>query len=147
MQSFWKHRDTLFNPKYKNFGMVAMPNILIYQMILPILAPLADFLLLISLVAASMGIIIASPSFILYYYVIFTLIDSLGAAVAFSFEKADYKKLLLIIPQRFIYRQLMYYVLFKSFRKALQGEMQGWGVLKRTGSVKTLAVNQSHKVD
>lgn len=28
MQCFWKHRDTVFNPRYKNFGMIAMPNIL-----------------------------------------------------------------------------------------------------------------------
>jgi cellulose synthase/poly-beta-1,6-N-acetylglucosamine synthase-like glycosyltransferase len=35
MQCFWKHRDTVFNSKYKNFGMVAMPNILIYQIKTP----------------------------------------------------------------------------------------------------------------
>jgi hypothetical protein len=34
-----------------------------------------------------------------------------------------------------MWRQLMYYVLFKSMRKALKGELSGWGVLKRTGNV------------
>lgn len=140
MQSFWKHRDTLFNPKYKNFGMIAMPNILVYQLLLPVLAPLADLLLVISLIAASMNIIPASPADIVLYYFIFTLVDCLGAAVAFSFEKARFGKLLWIIPQRLVYRQLMYYILFKSFGKALKGELQGWGALKRTGSVKTLTV-------
>ena len=135
MQSFWKHRDTLFNPKYKNFGMVAMPNILIYQLILPVLAPLADFFLLFSLIAGSFGIIVISPHDIILFYFVFTLVDSLGAAVAFSFENVNYSKLLWIIPQRLIYRQLMYYILFKSFNKALKGELQGWGVLKRTGNV------------
>ncbi|GAC1380526.1 MAG: glycosyltransferase [Ginsengibacter sp.] len=135
MQSFWKHRDTLFNPKYKNFGMVAMPNILIYQLILPVLAPLADFFLVFSLIAGSMGIIVVSPHDIIVFYLIFTFVDSLGAAVAFSFEKVNFAKLLWIIPQRLIYRQLMYYILFKSFNKALKGELQGWGVLKRTGNV------------
>lgn len=139
MQSFWKHRDTLFNPKYKNFGMVAMPNILIYQLILPVLAPLADFFLVFSLLAGSLGIIVVSPHDILVFYLIFTLVDSLGAAVAFSFEKVNYSKLLWIIPQRLIYRQLMYYILFKSFNKALKGELQGWGVLKRTGNVNNVA--------
>ena len=139
MQSFWKHRDTLFNPKYKNFGMVAMPNILIYQLILPILAPLADFFLIFSLIAGSMGIIVVSPHDIILFYFVFTLVDSLGAAVAFSFEKVNYSKLLWIIPQRLVYRQLMYYILFKSFNKALKGELQGWGVLKRTGNVNKVA--------
>jgi peptidoglycan-N-acetylglucosamine deacetylase len=147
MQSFWKHRDTLFNPKYKNFGMVAMPNILVYQLLLPILSPLADLVLLISLVAASMDIILASPSDVAFYYLIFTVVDSIGAAVAFSFEKTSYVKLLWLIPQRLIYRQLMYYILFKSFGKALKGERQGWGVLKRTGSVKTITAQPSNKVN
>jgi hypothetical protein len=31
---------------------------------------------------------------------------------------------------------LMYYILIKSFNKAIKGEMQGWGVLKRTGNVR-----------
>ncbi len=26
MQCFWKHRYALFNPRYKNFGMIALPN-------------------------------------------------------------------------------------------------------------------------
>ena len=140
MQCFWKHRDTVFNPRYKNFGMVAMPNILIYQMILPFLAPLADLILVISLIAASLNIVVASIPHILFYYIIFTLVDVAGAALAFAFEKEDYKKLFWMIPQRLIYRQMMYYILFKSFNKAIKGEIQGWGVLKRTGTVKKVAV-------
>lgn len=138
MQSFWKHRDAVFNPKYKNFGMVALPNILIFQMILPFLAPLADFILVFSLLAAGLGIIQSDISNIIFYYFIFTLVDIAGAALAFAFEKEDYKKLLWMIPQRLIYRQLMYYILFKSFNKALKGELQDWGILKRTGNVKNL---------
>ena len=139
MQSFWKHRDAVFNPRYKNFGMVALPNILIFQIILPFLAPFADLILVLSLIAASMGIIPPSLGNIVLFYGVFTLIDVAGAAIAFSFEKEDYRKLLWIIPQRFVYRQLMYYILIKSFNRALKGELQGWGVLKRTGNVKHTA--------
>lgn len=139
MQCFWKHRDAVFNPRYKNFGMVALPNILIFQMILPFLAPLADLLLVISLISAGLGIIPADIGNIVFYYFIFTLVDMAGAALAFAFEKADYKKLLWMIPQRLVYRQLMYYILIKSFNKAIKGELQGWGALKRTGNVKQVA--------
>ena len=138
MQSFWKHRDAVFNPKYKSFGMVALPNILIFQILLPFLAPLADLILLFSLLAAGFGIIQSDISNIIFYYFIFTLVDVAGAALAFAFEKEDYKKLIWMIPQRLIYRQLMYYILIKSFTKALKGEMQGWGILKRTGNVKNI---------
>lgn len=139
MQCFWKHRDAVFNPRYKNYGMIAMPNILIFQMILPFLAPLADLVLLISLIAAGFGIIQSSISHIVIYYLIFTLVDVAGAALAFAFEKEDYKKLIWMIPQRLIYRQLMYYIILKSFSKAIKGELQGWGVLKRTGNVAQVA--------
>lgn len=139
MQCFWKHRDAVFNPAFKSFGMVALPNILIFQVILPFLAPLADLLLVLSLVAAGLGIIPADAGNIVLYYLIFTLVDLAGAALAFAFEKEDYKKLVWMLPQRLVYRQLMYYILIKSFNKAIKGELQGWGVLKRTGNVKHLA--------
>ncbi len=140
IQSFWKHRDSLFNRRYKNYGLVAMPNILIFQILLPFLAPLADLVLLFSLLAAGLGVIEASVHNIVMYYFIFTLVDVAGAALAFAFEKEDYRKLIWLIPQRLIYRQLMYYVLLKSLTTAIKGELQGWGVLKRTGNVRKVAV-------
>jgi len=138
MQSFWKNKDALFNKKYKFFGMLGMPNILIFQIILPLFSPLADLIMII-------GLFGDKPGRILTYYVAFVLIDFLVAIIAFWMQKEDYKKLVYIIPQRFIWRQLMYYVLFKSVRKALKGELSGWGALKRTGNVvikKDVAVEQ-----
>ncbi|MBB6111459.1 Glycosyltransferase, catalytic subunit of cellulose synthase and poly-beta-1,6-N-acetylglucosamine synthase [Mucilaginibacter lappiensis] len=128
IQSFWKNRDALFNKKYKFFGMVGMPNILIFQIILPLFSPLADLMMIFALFGAK-------PEKMLIYYVAFVLIDFIVGIIAFRMEKEDYKKLIYIIPQRFMWRQLMYYVLFKSIRKALKGELSGWGVLKRTGNV------------
>jgi cellulose synthase/poly-beta-1,6-N-acetylglucosamine synthase-like glycosyltransferase/spore germination protein YaaH/peptidoglycan/xylan/chitin deacetylase (PgdA/CDA1 family) len=138
MQCFWKHRDTLLNKNYKNFGMIAMPNIFIYQILLPILAPLADIILVLSLLAASFGIVVASIPHIIFYYLIFTVVDIAGAALAFAYEKENHLKLIWMVPQRLIYRQMMYYILIKSINKAVKGELQGWGALKRTGSVKEM---------
>ncbi|MDB4924298.1 glycosyltransferase [Mucilaginibacter sp.] len=129
IQSFWKNRSALFNKKYKFFGMVGMPNILIFQIILPLFSPLADLFMII-------GLFGDKPFKILTYYIIFVLIDFVVAIIAFWMEKEDYKKLVYIIPQRFIWRQLMYYILFKAIRKAMKGELSGWGVIKRTGNVK-----------
>ncbi|MBS1528858.1 MAG: glycosyltransferase [Bacteroidetes bacterium] len=129
IQSFWKNRDALFNKRYKFFGMIGMPNILIFQIILPLFSPLADLMMII-------GLFGDKPMKIVVYYIAFVLIDFLVSIVAFRMEKESLKKLVYIIPQRFIWRQLMYYVLFKSVRRAVKGEMSGWGVLKRTGNVK-----------
>ena len=128
MQSFWKNKDALFNKKYRFFGMVGMPNILIFQIVLPLFSPLADLIMII-------GLFGDKPGKILIYYTAFVLIDFIVAIIAFWMQKEDYKKLVYIIPQRFIWRQLMYFVLFKSVRKALKGELSGWGALKRTGNV------------
>ena len=109
--------------------MVGMPNILIFQIVLPLFSPLADLMMII-------GLFGDKPFKILIYYIIFVLIDFIVAIIAFWMEKEDYKKLVYIIPQRFIWRQLMYYILFKAIRKALKGELSTWGMIKRTGNVK-----------
>ena len=134
MQSFWKNRDACFNPKYKSLGLVALPNILVFQILLPILAPLADAMLLFSLIWNRHDP--DSMHKIGLFYGIFLLIDMLVSIVAFSLEKEKPGKLIWIIPQRFFYRQLMYIILIRAIRKAIKGESQGWGGLKRTGNVK-----------
>jgi cellulose synthase/poly-beta-1,6-N-acetylglucosamine synthase-like glycosyltransferase len=133
MQSFWKNKDACFNPKYKALGMLSLPNILLFQMILPLFAPLADLLFFFSL-AWNYG----NPESIhqiLLFYGLFLFVDLAVSLMAFSFEKENFRKLIWILPQRFIYRQLMYIIFFRSIMKAIKGEKQGWGVLKRTGNV------------
>ncbi|MFT3933250.1 MAG: glycosyltransferase [Chitinophagaceae bacterium] len=129
MQTFWKNRDALFNWKYKWLGWIALPNILIFQFIIPTIAPLADIFMFI-------GIWSGNGEKILLYYLVFMLVDAAVSILAFSYEKENFGKLVWLFPQRFVYRWLMYYVLFKSYRKAIKGELQHWGVLKRTGNVK-----------
>jgi cellulose synthase/poly-beta-1,6-N-acetylglucosamine synthase-like glycosyltransferase len=129
IQSFWKNRSALFNKKYKFFGMVGMPNILIFQIVLPLFSPLADLFMI-------LGLFGDKPMRVVVYYLIFVLVDFIVGIIAFWMEKEDYRKLIYIIPQRFIWRQLMYYILFKALRKAAKGELNAWGVLKRTGNVK-----------
>ena len=133
MQAFWKNRDACFRPKYKGLGLMALPNILLFQILLPVLAPLADLMLLISLIwnrhdTNSLGKIGT-------FYLSFLLIDVVVSAIAFAFEKEKISKLVWLIPQRLVYRQLMYIILFRAIKKAIKGESQQWGVLKRTGHV------------
>ncbi|MBF7093045.1 glycosyltransferase [Flavobacterium sp. ALJ2] len=136
MQAFWKNRDACFNPKFKGLGMVSLPNLLIFQIILPVFAPLADLVLILSLIWNHNDI--DSLHKIGIYYIVFMLVDMLVSLVAFIFEKEKLTKLIWLIPQRFVYRQLMYVILFKALRRAIKGESQSWGVLTRTGNVETL---------
>ncbi|HET7896013.1 MAG TPA: glycosyltransferase family 2 protein, partial [Flavisolibacter sp.] len=126
LQTFWKHREVLFNSRYKWLGWLAMPNILLFQYIIPFFIPLADLFMLI-------GLATGNASQILPYYIAFMLFDAAIALIAFRMEKEHAGRLLWLIPQRIIYRWLMWWVLFKAIRKAIKGELQSWGVLKRTG--------------
>src|ERR1700730_5625462 len=45
LQSFWKHRDTLFRPKYGTLGWIALPNIFVFQLVLPLISPVIDLML------------------------------------------------------------------------------------------------------
>jgi peptidoglycan-N-acetylglucosamine deacetylase len=136
MQSFWKNKDACFNPKYGSLGMVALPNILLFQVIMPIIAPAADLLFFFSI--AWNWHDPESLNKILLYYGLFLVVDLVVSVIAFSFEKENFLKLFWLIPQRFVYRQLMYVILFRSIIKAIKGEGQGWGVLKRTGNAQLI---------
>lgn len=136
MQAFWKNRDACFNPRYKGLGTISLPNILIFQIILPIFAPLADLILIFSLFWNYDNL--DSMSKIGTYYLVFMFVDMLVSVIAFAFENEKFSKLLWLIPQRFVYRQLMYVILFKAIGKAIKGESQGWGVLTRTGNVQSV---------
>ena len=129
MQTFWKNRDALLNWKYKWLGWIALPNILIFQYIIPFVIPLADFFMVV-------GLLTGNASKIAGYYLVFMLVDLAVAVLAFSFEKENIAKLFWLIPQRLFWRWLMWLVLFRAVRRAFKGELQHWGVLKRTGNVK-----------
>lgn len=138
IQASWKNRDACFNPRFKGLGMIALPNIFLFQVILPLFAPLADIMLVVSLIWNRHHP--ESLYKIVVYYLFFLLVDIMVSSWAFMLEKEKPSKLLWLIPQRLIYRQLMYVTLFKAIQKAIKGESQGWGVLKRTGNAQLAAV-------
>ena len=129
LQCFWKNRKYLFGKKYKNMGWVVLPNILIFQMILPLFAPLVDFALVISL-------LFGKTMETILLYVLYMLVDFVIATVAYAYDKQKIRlvDLLMIIPQRIIYRQILFIVLLQTYLHILKGELMQWGVLKRTGN-------------
>lgn len=131
MQTFWKNRDALFNPRFKALGWLALPDILLFKYVIPVFAPLADFMMLVGLLTGNAGKLG-------FYYLVFMIVDAAIAALAFLFEKEPVWKLIWLLPQRLIYRWLMLVVLFRAYRRAIKGELQHWGVLKRTGNVKDI---------
>jgi cellulose synthase/poly-beta-1,6-N-acetylglucosamine synthase-like glycosyltransferase len=133
MQTFWKHHDRMFVRKTPNLGWIVLPNMLLFQLILPLLSPLVDLTLLVSLFLPKGGIIAA-----LYFG--YYLLDLAISVMAFRFdgERLSIRDAGNLFLQRILYRQVLWYVLVKGYLRAIRGELASWGILKRTGSVETV---------
>ena len=137
LQSFWKHGDTLFRPRYGTLGYIALPNIFVFQLALPLISPIIDLMFLGSILMwGLMQLHVAWASQIfdtanlqrsVLYFLGFLLIDILTCVIAFALERdEDWTLLIPVLLQRFYYRQLMYVVLFRSVKEAVSGRPVGW---------------------
>jgi cellulose synthase/poly-beta-1,6-N-acetylglucosamine synthase-like glycosyltransferase len=145
LQCLWKYRRITFNPRFGELGMVALPQVWLFQIILTTLAPVADLLVVWQLLGQWIAYKQHGSEFtdtdlklIGVYYIVFIVVDLLAAVVGFLIDRREDWKLLLWLPlQRFGYRQLMYYVVLRSIATAIRGPFVGWGKLERHGTVKT----------
>ena len=128
LQCVFKHADILFNPRYKALGFLSLPGILFFQIVLVAFSPAIDVLFLESMIMGRVGAILP-------YFLAFLLCDVLVAAAALQMEGLPVRQSLRIIPQRFLYRPLLSYVVWKSLLHAMRGAWVGWGKLQRTASV------------
>jgi cellulose synthase/poly-beta-1,6-N-acetylglucosamine synthase-like glycosyltransferase len=137
LQSFWKHRDTLFRPKYGTLGWIALPNIFVFQILLPLISPVLDLLFFGSLLLWGLAQLhmtqipqlwtTADVQRSVVFFLGFLIIDVLTCVVAFALERQeDWTLLIPVLLQRFYYRQLMYIVLFRSVKEAVSGRPVGW---------------------
>jgi cellulose synthase/poly-beta-1,6-N-acetylglucosamine synthase-like glycosyltransferase/peptidoglycan/xylan/chitin deacetylase (PgdA/CDA1 family) len=144
LQCLWKYRGLTFNPRFGALGMIALPQVWLFQIALTALAPLADLLLIWQLIGqwiaySQHGAEFSNTDLVTVgiYYVVFIVVDLLAATFGFLMERGEQWSLLWWLPlQRFGYRQLMYYVVVRSISAAIRGAVVGWGKLERTGTVK-----------
>jgi cellulose synthase/poly-beta-1,6-N-acetylglucosamine synthase-like glycosyltransferase/peptidoglycan/xylan/chitin deacetylase (PgdA/CDA1 family) len=137
LQSFWKHGDTLLRPKYGTLGWIALPNIFVFQLVLPLISPIIDLMFFGSVLLWGLAQFRVTRLPQLWtasdveksvlFFLGFLLIDVLTCIVAFALErKEDWTLLIPVLLQRFYYRQLMYVVLFRSVKEAVSGRPVGW---------------------
>jgi cellulose synthase/poly-beta-1,6-N-acetylglucosamine synthase-like glycosyltransferase/peptidoglycan/xylan/chitin deacetylase (PgdA/CDA1 family)/spore germination protein YaaH len=137
LQSFWKHSSTLFRPKYGTLGFIALPNIFVFQIMLPLISPLLDLLFFGSILLWGLAQLhitqipqmwtTADVQRSVVFFLAFLIIDVLTCVIAFALERhEDWTLLIPVLLQRFYYRQLMYIVLFRSVKEAVSGRPVGW---------------------
>jgi peptidoglycan-N-acetylglucosamine deacetylase len=146
LQAVWKHRAAFV--RNKAMGLFALPNILIFQMLLPLVSPFIDLMFVAGVVnyfidrhyhpeAASSATLMK----LVVYFMAFLVIDFATSSVAFSLErrhpanKGDGWLLFHIWLQRFAYRQVFSIVLFKTVKRAIDGKSFSWDKIQRTAQM------------
>ena len=157
LQCLWKHKKALFH--YGWFGWLALPSLWLFQVVFNALAPFVDIQLIYSLYGyagylherallnapgqqlASREIELPTSAVeslyqVLILYAVFFMVEALAGVVAYRMEGRKAGDVIWLFLQRFVYRQLMYAVIYRSIVTAIAGARQGWGKLDRKGTVR-----------
>jgi peptidoglycan-N-acetylglucosamine deacetylase len=158
LQAVYKHRSVVARKGV--LGWIALPNIVIFQILLPLVSPLIDIMFAFGtiwyLVQKHFHPDSTDPaSFhkLVAFFFAFLVIDFLASAIAFALErrrpdgKEDGWLLSQVWLQRFAYRQLFSIVLFKTLKRALEGRKFAWDKLERTAAVKYVPAETHDQVN
>ena len=133
LQAVFKHRGAIVHRRA--MGLFALPNILVFQILLPLVSPLIDFMFVAGIIHYFIDKHFhpdTTSSADLYklitFFAAFLLIDFAASALAFMLErkhpasKGDAWLLVHIWIQRFTYRQLFSWVLIRTVKRAIDGK-------------------------
>ena len=143
LQCLYKHRAVLWTGRPRGLARVGLPQAWVFQIGFALFSPLIDLALLISMVTTAFAVLqhgwAAEDSDLRkmgIYWVAFTAIDLIAGWIAYALDRRERSyPWVLLLSQRFVYRQLMYWVVVRAVSAALRGPMVGWGKLERTGTV------------
>ncbi|GLZ46973.1 bi-functional transferase/deacetylase [Actinomycetospora sp. NBRC 106375] len=132
MQSMWKHRRAVVESGASGrFGRVGLAHLAVFQVLLPLLAPLVDIFLV-------YGLLFLDPVTTLVMWSSVLAVQVVAAIIAFRLEREKLGVLVFLPLQQIVYRQLMYAVLIRSMVTALGGIRLGWQKLRRVGGLDEL---------
>jgi cellulose synthase/poly-beta-1,6-N-acetylglucosamine synthase-like glycosyltransferase len=144
LQVAYKNRTAMWRGQPTGVGLFGLPNIVLFQFLFTLIAPVMDVVLVWSVVSAfnsySMqvdGVIPQGLWAVMIYWLYFQLLELATAALAIALDgRRDLWRLLpLVLAQRFCYRQLLYVTAVRVAVAALKGRMLGWDKLMRSGGV------------
>jgi len=127
MQAMWKHQHAMVERgRSGRFGRLCLPYLWLFQILLPLLAPLID-------VFSAYGIVFLNPVQVGVFWLSFTGLQMLIAGYALRLDRERLRALWVLPFQLVVYRQLMYLVTIQSVIAALLGTRQRWQATQRTG--------------
>ena len=128
MQSVWKHRAAFWRRGEGRVGRRALPYLVLFQIALPVLAPLIDLF-------SIYGLLFLDPRSVLAFWVGFTGLQLLLGWYAFRLDHESPRVLWAMPVQQFVYRQMMYLVVVESVLTAIQGTHLHWRTIERRGEI------------
>ncbi|MDQ6809030.1 MAG: glycosyltransferase [Verrucomicrobiota bacterium] len=128
LQCLWKHRDIVFNWRYRALGWFSLPSVWFFQIALVAITPMVDLFLLVSLPFGAWHAVLP-------FVIAFLAMDVILATLACVIEREPVWRAWRILPMRLIYRPMLSYVIWKSILRAVKGAFVTWGKLERTASV------------
>jgi len=147
LQCLWKHRQVIARAKPSGLGLVGLPQAWLFQIGFAAISPLIDLALIVSIVGIAMRVSAhgwaqtrGDVGHMAAYWIAFTAIDVLCGWIAYHLDghKVRYPAHLLV-AQRLVYRQIMYWVVLRAIASAIAGWVVGWGKLERSGRVSSPA--------
>ncbi|VVT13079.1 Polysaccharide deacetylase [Sphingomonas sp. EC-HK361] len=143
LQCLWKHRAILSTRKPAGLAYVGLPQAWVFQIVFAAISPVIDLALALSIIGTAVRIAqhgwAQTQTDVIQmgvYWIAFTAIDVICGWIAYRLEPREKRyPAHLLVAQRFVYRQLMYWVVLKAIGAAVGGKGQGWGTLERSGRV------------
>jgi cellulose synthase/poly-beta-1,6-N-acetylglucosamine synthase-like glycosyltransferase len=143
LQCLWKHRSIFRTGEPLGLALLGLPQAWLFQIGFALISPVIDLALLISVIGTAMRVHdhgwAQTQSDVLrmaVYWVAFASVDLICGWIAYRLEpRVSRFPAALLIAQRFVYRQIMYFVVLKAIGKAISGPWVGWGKLERSGRV------------
>ncbi|MGI5133596.1 MULTISPECIES: bifunctional polysaccharide deacetylase/glycosyltransferase family 2 protein [unclassified Streptomyces] len=129
LQAMWKHRGALLQRGAAGkLGRRGLVYLLLFQVLLPLLAPVVD-------IFAVYGLVFLDPVRIIGLWLAFLLLQLLMGLYAFRLDGERPGPLWSLPLQQFVYRQLMYLVVIQSVFTAVSGSRLRWQRMERYGSL------------
>ncbi|MFF5209280.1 bifunctional polysaccharide deacetylase/glycosyltransferase family 2 protein [Streptosporangium sp. NPDC000396] len=125
LQAMWKHRRAIVEPG--PFGRRCLGYLTLFQVLLPLLAPVVDIM-------AVYSVAVGDPLPVVAVWAGFVLIQAFTGWYALRLDRERASVLWVLPLQQFVYRQLMYLVVIQSVATAVLGVRLRWQTIRREGT-------------
>jgi len=141
IQCVWKHKGVMATGRPRGLAFIGLPQTMLFQLLFAMVSPIIDLALVVNIVSTITSIhehgytaMKGDLHRVAMFWLLFAAIDLTAGFIAFALERRENWRLMAwLVPQRFGYRQVMYYVVIKAVIQALRGPRVGWSSIARSG--------------